>query len=112
EQLQQYITVPATGLFNCIERRGEGDSRGMSSEESQLLETEREGKWWVFLVYISTLAPWGIMQVHDAIDATRKPVRTVRDRLIVSTVLIFGSTFFAVWYVAWAAYVGELTESA
>ena len=84
----------------------------MSSEESQLLETEREGKWWVFLVYISTLAPWGIMQVHDAIDATRKPVRTVRDRLIVSTVLIFGSTFFAVWYVAWAAYVGELTESA
>ena len=83
----------------------------MSSVERQL-ETEVEGEWWVFLVYISTLAPWGIIQVHDAIDATRKPVRAVRDGLIVSTVLIFSSTVFAVWYVVWTAYVGELTESA
>ncbi|CAN0256056.1 unnamed protein product, partial [Ascophyllum nodosum] len=66
----------------------------MSSVERQL-ETEVEGEWWVFLVYISTLAPWGIIQVHDAIDATRKPVRAVRDGLIVSTVLIFSSTVFA-----------------
>ncbi|CAB1099549.1 unnamed protein product [Ectocarpus sp. CCAP 1310/34] len=80
----------------------------MSSED----ESGNRGEWWVYFVYLSTLTPWGIMQVHDAIDQERRAIRDVRNRLMLGTGLTLASAIVGFWYVAWAASVGEATESA
>lgn len=63
---------------------------------------EENAKVWVYFVYLSTLAPWAVMQVFDAIDAKRRHVVEVPVRLAVSFFLITASTIVGMWYVVWA----------
>lgn len=63
---------------------------------------EGDDPWWVYMVYLSTLAPWAVMQVFDAIDVKRRHVTEVPMRLGVSFFLVTASTGVGLWYVAWA----------
>ncbi|CBJ28480.1 expressed unknown protein [Ectocarpus siliculosus] len=75
-------------------------------------ECGENGEWWVYLVYLTTLAPWGIMQVHDPIDEARRSIYDVRNRLLMGSFLTLGSAIVGFTYVGWAAKVGNNTESA
>lgn len=59
-------------------------------------------EWWVYMVYLSTLAPWAVMQVFDAIDAERRHVAEIPRRLSVSLFLVTASTTVGLWYVVWS----------
>lgn len=53
----------------------------------------------VYVVYLSTLVPWAVMQFFDAIDDKRRPVREIPLRLSVSLFLVTCSTVVGVIYI-------------
>lgn len=58
---------------------------------------------WIYLVYLSTLAPWTFMQMFDALDGKKRRVEGVPVRLGTSLCFIVMSTTVGLWYVIWAA---------
>lgn len=72
---------------------------------------DSEPGWWIYLVYVWTLAPWAFMQFFDAIDATKRHVEGLPWRLGLSFFFNFTSTGVGLWYVFWAASRSR-TESA
>lgn len=63
---------------------------------------DSELKWWIYLVYVSTLAPWAFMQLFDAIDEKKRHVEGLSWRLGFSFAFNFTSTVVGLWYVVWA----------
>ena len=62
-----------------------------------------EPGWWIYLVYVWTLAPWAFMQFFDAIDAKKRHVEGLPWRLALSLFCNFTSSGVGLWYVFWAA---------
>lgn len=72
---------------------------------------DSEPGWWIYLVYVWTLAPWAFMQFFDAIDATKRHVEGLPWRLGLSLFCNFTSSVVGLWYVFWASSRSR-TESA
>lgn len=70
-----------------------------------------EPGWWIYLVYVWTLAPWAFMQFFDAIDAKKRHVEGLPWRLGLSLFFNATSTVVGLWCVFWAASRSR-TESA
>lgn len=62
-----------------------------------------EPGWWIYLVYVWTLAPWAFMQFFDAIDAKKRHVDSLPWRLALSLFCNLTSSVVGLWYVFWAS---------
>lgn len=56
---------------------------------------------WVYFIYMATLAPWGAMQVYDAIDAERRTFEATAFRLSIASALMFVATSSGLGYTIW-----------
>lgn len=74
----------------------------MATEGTGGSESSEPGNW-VYLVYLTTLAPWALMQSFDALDGKKRHVEGVPVRLGTSLVFVLTSTSVGLWYVAWAS---------
>lgn len=70
-----------------------------------------EPGWWIYLVYLGTLAPWAFIQFFDAIDEKKREVIGLPWRLGLSFLCNLASSGVGLWYVVWA-FNRSRTESA